>query len=289
MDLPFDGAISAFFENDAPKDIRDALRRADKGDILTPSYPHPEKLARKRYEKDYEKLQIELVKLQSWVRDSGTRIAMVFEGRDAAGKGGTIGRFRENLNPRAARVVALSKPTETEQGEWYFQRYIKHLPSAGEMVFFDRSWYNRGVVEPVFGFCTDVQREHFFKQVNPFEAMLVEDGIHVFKFWLNVGRAEQLGRMLARERDPLKQWKLSSIDVKGLSKWDAYSTAIKDTLTRSHTDAAPWTIIRSDDKRRARLNAIRTVLHAFDYPQKDTKAIGKIDTSICGGPDIWDV
>tara|TARA_R110002094_G_scaffold82774_1_gene87582 strand:- start:200 stop:1069 length:870 start_codon:yes stop_codon:yes gene_type:complete len=289
MDLPFDGAISAFFENDAPEDIRNALRRADKDDILTSSYPHADRLGQKPYKKDYKKLQIELVKLQSWVRNSGTRIAMVFEGRDAAGKGGTIGRLCENLNPRAARVVALPKPTETEQGEWYFQRYIKHLPSAGEMAFFDRSWYNRGVVEPVFGFCTDAQRAHFFRQVNPFEATLAEDGIYIFKFWLNVGRAEQLGRMLARERDPLKQWKLSSIDVKGLSKWDAYTTAIKDTLTRSHTEAAPWTVIRSDDKRRARLNAMRVVLHAFDYPQKNAKAIGPIDTSICGGPEIWDV
>jgi polyphosphate kinase 2 len=288
MDLPFDGAISAFFENDAPEDIRKAVKRAEKDDILTSSYPHSDRLGRKSYEKDYDKLQIELVKLQSWVRDSGTRIAMVFEGRDAAGKGGTIGRMRENLNPRAARVVALSKPTETERTEWYFQRYIKHLPSAGEMVFYDRSWYNRGVVEPVFGFCTDAQREHFFKQVNPFEAMRVEDGIHVFKFWLNVCRGEQLRRMLSRERDPLKQWKLSSIDVKGLSKWDAYTDAIRDTLTRSHTDVAPWTIIRSDDKRRARLNAMRVVLHSFDYPQKNAKAIGEIDTTICGGPDIWD-
>jgi len=288
MDLPFDGAISAFFENDAPEDIRTAIRGADKNDILAASYPHSDRLARKRYEKDYKKLQIELVKLQSWVRDSGTRIAMVFEGRDAAGKGGTIGRILEHLNPRAARVVALSKPTETEQSEWYFQRYIKHLPSAGEMVLFDRSWYNRGVVEPVFGFCTDEQRAHFFRQVNPFEAMLAEDGIHLFKFWLNVGRAEQLRRMLARERDPLKQWKLSSIDVKGLTKWDAYTTAIQETLTRSHTENAPWTVIRSDDKRRARLNAMRVILHTFDYPQKNKKAIGPIDTSICGGPDIWD-
>ncbi len=289
MDLPFDGAISAYFENDAPEEIRNEIRRADKSDILGGRYPHGERLARKVYDKDYEKLQIELVKLQAWVRDSGTRIAMVFEGRDAAGKGGTIGRLRENLNPRGARVVALSKPTETEQGEWYFQRYVKHMPTAGEIVFFDRSWYNRGVVEPVFGFCTPKQREHFFAQVNPFEEMLVEDGIHLFKFWLNVGRAEQLRRMLARESDPLKQWKLSMIDVKGLPLWDAYSTAILDTLTRSHTKAAPWTVIRSDDKRRARLNAMRVVLSAFDYPQKDPKAIGQIDQSICGGPDIWDV
>lgn len=288
MDLPFDGAISAFFENDAPEDIRQAIQRADKDDILSPSYPHDERLSRKTYERDYERLQIEMVKLQSWVRETGQRVVMVFEGRDAAGKGGTIRRMRENLNPRAARVVALSKPTETEQGEWYFQRYVKHLPTAGEMVFYDRSWYNRGVVEKVFGFCTPEQRAHFFEQVAPFEQMLVEDGIHLIKFWLNVGRAEQLRRMLSRESDPLKQWKLSPIDVKGLSKWEQYSTAIEETLSRSHTPETPWTVIRSDDKRRARLAAMRHLLHRFDYPQKDAKAIGKADDEICGGPDIWD-
>jgi len=288
MDLPFDGAISAFFENDAPEDIRQAIQRADKDDILSPSYPHDERLSRKTYERDYERLQIEMVKLQSWVRETGQRVVMVFEGRDAAGKGGTIRRMRENLNPRAARVVALSKPTETEQGEWYFQRYVKHLPTAGEMVFYDRSWYNRGVVENVFGFCTPEQRAHFFEQVAPFEQMLVEDGIHLIKFWLNVGRGEQLRRMLSRESDPLKQWKLSPIDVKGLSKWGEYSTAIDETLSRSHTPETPWTVIRSDDKRRARLAAMRHLLHRFDYPQKDAKAIGKADDEICGGPDIWD-
>jgi len=288
MDLPFDGAISAYFENDAPKDIRQAIKRAEKDDILGESYPHSERMGRKRYDKEMERLQIELVKLQAWARDSGTRIAVIFEGRDAAGKGGTIGRFRENLNPRNAHVVALSKPTETEAGQWYFQRYIKHLPTKGEMVFFDRSWYNRGVVEQVFGFCTTAEREHFFTQVEPFEQMLVDEGIHLFKFWLNVGRAEQLRRMLARESDPLKQWKLSMIDVNGLAKWEDYSAAISETLTRSHNAIAPWTIIRSDDKRRARLNAIRTVLHSFDYVQKDEKAIGALDPDICGGPDIWD-
>lgn len=288
MDLPFDGAISAFFENDAPEDIRQAIQRADKDDILSPSYPHDERLSRKTYERDYERLQIEMVKLQSWVRETGQRVVMVFEGRDAAGKGGTIRRMRENLNPRAARVVALSKPTETEQGEWYFQRYVKHLPTAGEMVFYDRSWYNRGVVENVFGFCNPEQRAHFFEQVAPFEQMLVEDGIHLIKFWLNVGRGEQLRRMLSRESDPLKQWKLSPIDVKGLSKWEQYSTAIEETLSRSHTPETPWTVIRSDDKRRARLAAMRHLLHRFDYPQKDAKAIGKADDEICGGRDIWD-
>jgi polyphosphate kinase 2 len=287
MDLPFDGAISAYFKNDAPADVRNAIKRAEKGDIITPSYPHSDRLARKVYEKDYARLQIEMVKLQSWVRDSGARIAVVFEGRDAAGKGGTIRRVRENLNPRSARVIALSKPTDREQGQWYFQRYIKHLPTAGEMVFFDRSWYNRGVVEPVFGFCTPDQNTHFFNQVPDFERMIADEGIQLFKIWLNVGRAEQLRRMLAREKDPLKQWKLSGIDVKGLAKWDAYTAAIADTLKRSHTGHAPWTVIRTDDKRRARLNAMRVLLHANDYTHKDPKAVGEIDTLICGGPDIW--
>lgn len=287
MDLPFDGAISRYFEQDAPAAVRDAIRRADKGDILSTSYPHSERLARKVYERELHALQIELVKLQAWIKDSGTRIACVFEGRDGAGKGGTISRFRTNLNPRGARVVALSKPTETESSQWYFQRYINHLPAGGEMTFFDRSWYNRGVVEHVFGFCTPEQRAHFFAQVIPFEQMLVEDNIRVFKFWLNVGRAEQLRRMLSREKDPLKQWKLSWIDVEGLSKWDAYSDAISETLERSQSDDAPWTVVRSDDKRRARLNVLRTVLHGIDYAHKDTGAIGAIDTAVCGGPDIW--
>jgi len=233
-------------------------------------------------------LQIELVKMQSWVNETGARIACVFEGRDAAGKGGTIKRFTRNLNPRGARIVALPKPSETEATQWYFQRYINQLPSGCELALFDRSWYNRGVVEHVFGFCEPQQRAHFFAQVNPFEAMLVDDGIYLFKFWLNVCRAEQLRRIMARERDPLKQWKLSWIDVEGLKKWDAYTSAIRETLDRTHSDHAPWTIVRSDDKKRARLNAIRTVLHGLDYTNKDRQAIGKIDKNICGGPDIWD-
>ncbi|WP_299653579.1 polyphosphate kinase 2 [uncultured Tateyamaria sp.] len=288
MSLPFDGAITDFFETGAPEDIRGKITTADKGDILTPTYPHDERMGKKKYEREMEALQIELVKMQDWVSNTGARVACVFEGRDAAGKGGTIKRFRENLNPRGARVVALSKPTETEATEWYFQRYVRQLPAGGEITFFDRSWYNRGVVEQVFGFCTPKQREHFFVQVNPFESMMVDDGIHVFKFWLNVCRAEQLRRIMARERDPLKQWKLSWIDVEGLKKWDAYTDAIRETLERSHTSHAPWTVVRSDDKKRARLNAIRTVLHGLDYTNKDPQAIGKIDKDVCGGPDIWD-
>lgn len=288
MSLPFDGAITDFFETGAPVDIRDKIRRADKDDILTPTYPFDERMGRKAYEREMDALQIELVKMQDWVSRTGARVACVFEGRDAAGKGGTIKRFRENLNPRGAHVVALSKPTETEASEWYFQRYIRRLPSGGEIAFFDRSWYNRAVVEKVFDFCTTKQRQHFFVQVNPFEEMLVDDGIYVFKFWLNVCRAEQLRRIIARERDPLKQWKLSWIDVEGLKRWDAYTDAIRETLDRTHTNHAPWTIVRSDDKKRARLNAIRTVLHGLDYTNKDPQAIGNIEKDICGGPDIWD-
>jgi polyphosphate kinase len=288
MDLPFDGAISTYFEDGAPEEVRSAIRRADKDDILSRSYPHNERLARRVYERELERLQIELVKLQSWVRETNQRIVVLFEGRDAAGKGGTISRFRQNLNPRGARVVALSKPSETEQGQWYFQRYIKHLPTSGEMIFFDRSWYNRAVVEKVFDFSSSEQREHFYNQVIPFEKMLVDDGIHLFKFWLNVGRAEQLRRMLSREKDPLKQWKLSWIDVEGLSKWDAYTDSISEMFERSHSPETPWTVLRSDDKRRARLAAIRTVLSRFDYARKDPKAVGQVDQSICGGPDLWD-
>lgn len=287
MALPFDGAISAFCKTNAPDDIRAAIKNAQKGQILDPSYPYDVRLARKVYEKDIAALQIELVKLQAWVKDTGARIAIVFEGRDAAGKGGTIKRFRENLNARGARVIALAKPTEREASEWYFQRYIKHLPGQGDIVFFDRSWYNRAVVEHVFGFCTPQQRGLFFNQVNDFEKMLVDDGITLVKFWLNVGQAEQLRRFMSREKDPLKQWKLSWIDVEGLKKWDAYTQAIAETLDQSHSAHAPWTIVRTDDKRRARLAAMRHVLHLVDYANKSAKALGALDPSVCSDPSIW--
>ncbi len=282
------GSIDNYFRKGAPKDVRDLIKKAKKGDILNPTYPYAEKMKSKDYEAQIEALQIELVKMQSWVKETGQRVAIIFEGRDAAGKGGTIKRFRENLNPRGARNVALAKPSDAERSQWYFQRYIQHLPTAGEIVFFDRSWYNRGVVENVFGFCEPEQRERFFRQVLPLETGLVNDGIHLFKFWLNVGRAEQLNRFLARETDPLKQWKLSPIDVAGLNKWDEYTQSISETLTRSHTDHCPWTIVRSDDKKRARIAAIQTVLGALDYDEKDKGAVGKIDPKICGGPEIWD-
>jgi polyphosphate kinase len=285
MSLPFDGAISRYYETDAPEVVRTAIRDGEKKDILDASYPYDAWMKKKAYEAEIETLQHELVRLQRDVKDTGRRIVVVFEGRDAAGKGGTITRFRENLNPRGCRVVALSKPTEEEAGQWYFQRYIEHLPTAGEIVLFDRSWYNRGVVEKVFGFTTDPDREKFFRQLPEFEEMLVSEGITFVKLWLNVGRAEQLRRFLAREKDPLKQWKLSWIDVEGLKKWDDYSAAIRETLDRSHTPHAPWTVVRSDDKYRARLAAIRAVLARVDYAGKGEVALP--DPAICGGPDIW--
>ena len=287
MTLPFDGAISAFFKSEAPDDVRKAIEKSGKKAILDDAYPYDSRMDKDDYEEQLAALQIELVKMQAWAKETGQRIIVVFEGRDAAGKGGTIKRFRENLNPRGAQVVALSKPTDVEAGQWYFQRYIDHLPTKGDIIFFDRSWYNRGVVEKVFGFCTDEQRAKWFDQVNPFEQMLVDEGIKVFKIWLNVGRAAQLKRFMERETDPLKQWKLSWIDVEGLKKWDAYSDAISETLDKTHTSAAPWTIVRSDDKRRARLNAIRSVLCNLDYTNKDEEALGAVDPKIAGGPDIW--
>ena len=286
MDLPLDGAISKYFKDDAPSEVRRIIEEADKDDILNPRYPYPEEMKNKHYEEEMQLLQVELVRFQAWVKESGARVAILFEGRDAAGKGGSIKAFSENLNPRGARVVALAKPTEIEAGQWYFQRYIAQLPTAGEIVLFDRSWYNRGVVEHVFGFCTPEQRAAWFEQVGPFEDMLVNEGIHLFKFWLNVGRATQLERFLDRERDPLKQWKLSWIDVEGLRKWDDYSAAIAETLIRTHSTRTPWMVLRADDKRRARLNLIRSVLTPIDYARKDPRAIGALDPKIVGGPEV---
>jgi len=253
---PFDGAISRFFEIDCPDNIRKAINAGTNKRVLIETYPYPKRMRKSDYEETYAALQIELVKLQAWVKSTGKRVAIVFEGRDAAGKGGTIKRITENLNPRGANIIALSKPSGKEQGQWYFQRYIRHLPSEGEIVLFDRSWYNRAVIEPVFGFCTNDQRQHFFNQTPDFERMLQDEGITLIKVWLTVGRAEQLRRLLARESDPLKQWKLSKIDVKGLSLWNEYSKAIALMFTQTHSAASPWNVIRSDDKRRARLAAV---------------------------------
>jgi len=243
-------------------------------------FPYGEKLKGSKYDEQIVPLQIELLKLQTWAQASGARIAILFEGRDSAGKGGTIQRFTEHLNPRSAHVVALPKPTDTERGQFYFQRYIGHLPGAGDLSFFDRSWYNRAVVEPVMGFCTPEETEQFLDHVPVVEKLLVEDGVHLFKFWLTVGREMQIKRLFDRRHDPLKRWKLSPIDYQGLPRWDAYTKAAEHMFERTHTKAAPWTIIRSNDKKRARLEAMRTVLAALDYDGKDTKAVGEVDPKI---------
>jgi polyphosphate kinase 2 len=286
MDLPFDGAITRYFREGAPKAVRQAIEMADSDDILNKDYPYREEMKRKEYEAQMEGLQIQLARLQADIKATGKRLIVVFEGRDAAGKGGTISAMRENMNPRVANVVALSKPSDREAAQWYFQRYVDWLPAKGEMAMFDRSWYNRAIVEPVFGFCTPEQRDKFFAQLPAFEQMLVDEGIIVVKLWLEVGRAEQLKRFLDREKDPLKQWKLSQIDIDGLAKWDDYCTAIDATMKDSHYKFAPWTVILSDDKKRARIAAIQTVLRSVDFVGRDDKVIGKPDDKICGGPKI---
>ncbi|MFN3642157.1 MAG: polyphosphate kinase 2 [Gemmobacter sp.] len=283
---PFDGAISRYHAEAAPEAVRSAIAGADKDDMLSPDFPYRREMKKADYEAQMGRLQIELAKLQADVKAAAKRVVVVFEGRDAAGKGGAIKRLTENLNPRVATVVALPKPSDREATQWYFQRYVDWLPGAGEIAIFDRSWYNRGVVEAVFGFCTPEQRALFFRQLPGFESMLVQDGITLVKLWLNVGRAEQLRRFLDRETDPVKQWKLSWIDVEGLNRWDAYTDAIRETLARSHRPETPWTVIRSDDKLRTRLAVIRQVLLAVDYAGRDDAAIGPVDPAITGGPEI---
>ena len=236
-----------------------------------------EKLA---YEKELEKLQVELLKLQNHVKDKGLKILMIFEGRDAAGKGGTIKRITEHLNPRGARVVALEKPSDKESSQWYFQRYITHLPAAGEMVLFDRSWYNRSMVEPVMGFCTEREHHKFLKDAPAFEKMIVDEEIQIFKFYFSVSKKEQARRFKARETDPLKQYKLSPVDKESQKLWDEYSLAKFMMLSATHTESAPWTIVKSDDKKKARINAIKHILNFVDYPNKiDAKEI-VVDNSI---------
>ncbi|MDF7675660.1 polyphosphate kinase 2 [Neisseriaceae bacterium ESL0693] len=247
---------------------------------LPEDYPYRTRMRRSVYEKEKIKLQIELLKVQSWVKESKQKIVSLFEGRDAAGKGGTIKRFMEHLNPRGARIVALEKPTETERGQWYFQRYIERLPTSGEMVFFDRSWYNRAGVERVMGFCQPHEYLQFMRQTPELERMLVNSGIHLFKFWFSVSREEQLRRFISRRDDPLKHWKLSPVDIQSLDRWDDYTEAKNDMFFHTHTGDAPWTVIKSDDKKRARLNCIRYFLHQLDYPNKDVEAIGEVDELI---------
>ncbi|MFF4392238.1 polyphosphate kinase 2 [Streptomyces sp. NPDC001552] len=246
------------------------------------NYPYERKIRRAEYERTKRILQIELLKLQRWVRETGARLVVICEGRDAAGKGGTIQRFTERLNPRGARIIALPKPTERETGQWYFQRYVAHLPAAGEIVFFDRSWYNRAGVEKVMGFCTQEQYELFLRQCPAFEAMLVEDGILLVKFWFSVSRAEQRTRFAIRQVDPVRQWKLSPTDLASLELWDAYTTAKIEMFRATDTDHAPWTVVKSNDKRRGRLEAMRSLLSRIDYDRKDETAVGKPDTLIIG-------
>lgn len=286
MTLPFDGAISKYAKDLAPKSVRAALAGASDDEILWKGYPYRTQMKKKEYAERIEALQIQMARLQADVRASGKRLVVIFEGRDAAGKGGAIDTVRAYMNPRQTAVVALSKPTEREAGQWYFQRYIDWLPARGEIALFDRSWYNRGVVEHVFGFCKPDQREKFFRQLPEFEKMLVDEGMIVIKFWLEVGQAEQLQRFLDRESDPLKQWKLSQIDIDGLSKWDEYTAAINETLDKSHFKSTPWTVILSDDKLRTRIAVMQKILSSVDYIGKEPDVIGKIDDKIVGGPNI---
>lgn len=243
-------------------------------------YPYETRMTREEYELEKYRLQIELLKLQYWGEDTGQRHIIVFEGRDAAGKGGTIKRFTEHLNPRTARVVALNKPSDRELGQWYFQRYIQHFPTAGEIVLFDRSWYNRAGVERVMGFATDEQYRRFMNQVPLFEKMLADDGIHLTKFWFSVTQTEQRTRFAIRQIDPVRQWKLSPMDLESLDRWEAYTEAKEAMFLHTDTDHAPWISIRSNDKKRARLNAMRYFLSQFEYEGKDHEVVGTPDPLI---------
>ena len=259
-----------------PEQIRKLFRSGE--------YPYKTRIKTSVYEQHKKELQVELLKVQNWVKQTGQRIVVLFEGRDAAGKGGTIKRFMEHLNPRAARVVALEKPTEKELGQWYFQRYIRHLPTRGEMVFFDRSWYNRAGVERVMGFCSSLEYLEFMRQVPDLERMLVRSGIHLFKFWFSATQSEQERRFTARERDPLKQWKLSPIDKLSRDKWDDYTEAKEAMYFYTDTADAPWTIIKSDDKKRARLACMQHFLSRLDYPDKDPRVVHGPDKLLVGNP-----
>ncbi|TXH91318.1 MAG: polyphosphate kinase 2 [Rhodoferax sp.] len=292
-------ALRAMFDGASPDDAR-VLRQAlagrskkgrDKGispddelnaDWRDGGYPYKNLLRRSTYEAEKFRLQVELLKLQAWVKETGQRVVILFEGRDAAGKGGTIKRFMEHLNPRGARVVALEKPTAEETGQWYFQRYVQHLPTRGEIVLFDRSWYNRAGVERVMGFCSDAEYQEFMRQAPEFERHLVRSGVHLIKFWFSVSQKEQRRRFKEREGHPLKQWKLSPIDMASLDKWEDYTRAKEAMFFETDTADAPWTVIKSDCKKRARLNAMRYVLHKLPYGKKDMEQVGKLDPLIVG-------
>ncbi|MEV5365156.1 polyphosphate kinase 2 [Streptomyces cellulosae] len=274
-------------EVDARRPERPVLLDADGTPIETwrENHPYDRKIRRSEYERTKRVLQIELLKMQRWVKDTGQRMVVVCEGRDAAGKGGTIQRFMERLNPRGARVVALEKPTEREAGQWYFQRYVAHLPARGEIVFFDRSWYNRAGVERVMGFCTEEEYRLFLEQTPLFEKLLTDDGIMLVKFWFSVSRAEQRTRFAIRQVDPLRRWKLSPMDLESLDRWDDYTKAKVEMFRATDTPHAPWTVVKNNDKRRGRLEAMRSLLDRCDYPAKDHEALGKPDPLIVGAAD----
>ena len=281
VELEFDGKKRVFDVDDPHLPDWVEEKALDSG-----GYPYKKKMKEEDYLVELYSLQKELVKVQFWLQRTGKRVMTIFEGRDAAGKGGSIAATLAYMNPRSARVVALTKPTETERGQWYFQRYVSHFPTAGEFVAFDRSWYNRAGVEPVMGFCTEQQYDDFMKVVPTFEKLIVEDGIYLFKFWLNIGREMQLKRFHDRRHDPLKVWKLSDMDIAALSKWKDYSKARDRMLKETHTKHAPWTVIRANDKRRARLNLIRHILDCLDYDGKEKPAIGEIDRDLLDGPEL---
>ncbi len=273
---------------EVPLDIRERVARADARAIVSPSYPYRWKLDRAEYERQKLELQVELAKMQRWVKATGQRVVLLFEGRDAAGKGGTIKRFTEHLNPRQAIVVALPPPTDRERGQWYFQRYVERLPTKGEITFFDRSWYNRAVVEPVMGFCTRAESLRFLRDVSVFEELLVNDGIRLFKFWFSVSREEQLRRLVSRAQDPLKQWKVSDVDIRVLPLWDEVTEAKKAMFAATDTKVAPWIVIKSDDKKRSRLACMRYALHHLPYPKDDSTGLEKPDEKLIGpAPDLY--
>jgi polyphosphate kinase 2 len=271
-----------------PPSKRELRRTSDElsDDWRSGGYPYKYKMLRKDYEEQKFQLQTELLKLQAWVKELQQRVIILFEGRDAAGKGGTIKRFMEHMNPRGARVVALEKPGDVERGQWYFQRYTQHLPTAGEIVLFDRSWYNRAGVERVMGFCSQADYEEFLRQAPEFERHLVRSGIHLIKFWFSVSREEQKRRFKERKNHPLKQWKLSPIDMASLDKWDDYTRAKEAMFFHTDTADSPWTVIKSDDKKRARLNAMRYVLHSLPYNDKEPERIGPMDDLLVGRANI---
>jgi polyphosphate kinase len=264
------------------QDLADEL--AD--DWRSGAYPYKYLLPRKNYERQKYQLQVELLKFQAWVKETGQKVVVLFEGRDAAGKGGTIKRFMEHLNPRGARVVALEKPTDAERGQWFFQRYVQHLPTHGEIVLFDRSWYNRAGVERVMGFCSDLEYQEFMRQCPEFERNLVHSGIHLVKYWFSVSKEEQRRRFREREAHPLKQWKLSPVDLASFDKWDEYTKAKEAMFFHTDTADSPWTVLKSDCKKRARLNALRFLLHSFPYKSKDVKRIGEVDPLLVGRAHI---